>query len=88
VVTDGFPIAAMENNVVMQFFVSDLGHGFKSSLLWWLFLSGYFLFILNYHPLGNLIMATGANEEAAFSMGVKVKRVKMLCFVVTVFLLL
>ncbi len=83
VVTDGFPIAAMESNSVFTWFVTDLGHGFKPSLLWWLFLSGYFLYILNYHPLGNLIMATGANEEAAFSMGVKVRRIKMLCFVVT-----
>ncbi len=83
VVTDGFPIAAMESNSVLGWFVADLGYGFKSSLLWWLALSVYFLYILNYHPLGNLIMATGANQEAAFCMGVKVERIKMLCFIIT-----
>lgn len=86
VVTDGFPIAAMETNSVIAWFATDLGHGFKSSLLWWIVLSAYFLYILNHHPFGNHIMATGGNEEAAFSMGVKTKRMKMLCFIITGFL--
>lgn len=83
VVTDGFPIAALESNGIIALFATDLGAGFKSSLLWWLFLSAYLFYILNWHRLGNHIMATGGNEEAGFSMGIKVKRVKLWSFLLT-----
>ncbi len=83
VVTDGFPIAALESNEVIGLFATDIGYGLKSSLLWWIMIGAYLFYILNWHARGNHIMATGGNEEAAFSMGVKVKRVKLWCFILT-----
>lgn len=82
-VTDGFPISALEPNTVMNWFGSDLTHGFKSSLFVWAALALVFIYLINAHPFGNLIMATGGNPEASYAMGIKVKRVKLISFVIT-----
>lgn len=83
VVTDGFPIAASETNSVMNLFASEIGGGFKISLLWWFGLFIYFYYLLNHHPFGNHLFATGGNDNAAFSMGVRTKVIKMQSFMIT-----
>lgn len=86
IVTDGFPIAALRGDEVMSILSSDLGFGFKGSLLLWLFLSVAAIYILNIHPFGSVIMATGGNPEAAYAMGIKVRFAKLWCFVLSGFL--
>jgi simple sugar transport system permease protein len=81
IVTDGFPIAALAHDGLMSLLNSEWLFGFKTSLLVWLFLGGVAIYILNFHPFGSVIMATGGNVEAAFSMGIKVTSAKLICFI-------
>lgn len=83
IVTDGFPIAALHGDGVMAVFNHDLGDGFKSSLFVWMGLSAIAVYVLNFHPFGSAIMATGGNEEAAYAMGIKITSAKIMCFVVS-----
>jgi simple sugar transport system permease protein len=83
IVTEGFPIAALHKELVMNWLSLDFGAGFKSSLLIWLLFSALVIYLLNFHPFGSVIMATGGNEEAAYSMGIRVKRVKLWCFILS-----
>ena len=83
IVTDGFPIAALEETGVTSFLSYEVFGGFRLSLFVWLSIALVFFYILSMHPFGNKIMATGGNEEAAFSMGIKVAQTKIASFVVT-----
>lgn len=83
IVTDGFPIAALTSDGVIAWFGSDWFLNCKLSLLVWLSLGAIAIYILHFHPFGSVIMATGGNEEAAFSMGIRVTTAKVLCFVVS-----
>lgn len=83
IVTDGFPIAALSGEGIISLFGSDLGGGFKSSLIVWIGLSAVVTYVLNFHPFGSVIMATGGNVEAAYSMGIKINAAKIICFVVS-----
>ncbi len=83
IVTDGFPIAAFHDDTLMTFFNSEWFLGFKMSLLVWLALGAFAIYLLNFHPFGSVIMATGGNKEAAFSMGIKVTGAKLICFVIS-----
>lgn len=83
IVTDGFPIAALNNSGMMTVFNTGWGAGFQSSLLIWLGLCAAAVYVLNFHPFGSVIMATGGNEEAAFAMGIKVTSAKIACFIVS-----
>lgn len=83
IVTDGFPVAALDDTLLTSALSYDLGGGFKASIFVWLGFGALFFYFLSLHPFGNRMMATGGNEEAAFSMGIKVVRVKVLCFVTT-----
>lgn len=83
IVTDGFPIAALTNNHVMKLFSFDFGDGFKSSLLVWLILGVLVHYVLNFHPFGSVIMATGGNTDAAYAMGIKVSSAKLRCFILS-----
>lgn len=86
IITDGFPISALESNDIMNILSKDIGFGFKSSLFIWLLLCGLFIYLLNFHPFGNVLMATGGNKEASFAMGIKVNKIKLLCFILMGFL--
>lgn len=81
IVTDGFPIAALSNDGLIGILGSEWFFGFKNSLVIWVVLSAFAIYLLNFHPFGSIIMATGGNVEAAFSMGIKVTSAKIFCFV-------
>lgn len=81
IVTDGFPIAAMSDHGLIAVLNNDWLFGFKTSLIMWIAIAATAIYILNFHPFGSVIMATGGNMEAAFSMGIKVNRAKLFCFV-------
>lgn len=85
IVTEGFPIAALSSPDVMKLLSFDIGAGFRSSLLLWLTLSLVVTYVLNFHPFGSVIMATGGNIEAAYAMGIKVRSAKLWCFVLSGF---
>lgn len=81
-VTDGFPISALERNWVMTWLGADLGNGFQASILVWVSLGAGLFYLLKIHPFGNLIMATGGNQEASYAMGVKVENIKLIAFMI------
>ena len=59
---------------------------FRVSILWFLLLAVILALVLRRSSFGNWVFAVGGNPGAALSQGVAVKRVKVLCFVLTGFL--
>jgi simple sugar transport system permease protein len=59
---------------------------FRISILWFLFIAVIMALILRRSPFGNWVYAVGGNPGAALSQGVAVKRVKVICFVLTALL--
>lgn len=83
VLTNGFPISDVDQKAGFKWLSQDIMFGFRWSFLLWLFLSVFFMYLLKKHPIGNWIMASGGNEQAAFAMGVQTSRVKVFCFTLT-----
>lgn len=54
--------------------------GVPVAILVWLVLYGFAWLLIERHRFGKEVYAIGNNEDAAFVAGVKVKRVKVLCF--------
>lgn len=86
VFTNGFPISDIDQKSGLNWLSQDIMFGFRWSFCVWLFLALFFMYILKRHPLGNWILASGGNEQAAFAMGVRTSKVKILCFTLTGFL--
>ena len=83
VFTNGFPIADLDARSGVHWLASDLIYGFRISFLIWMILGLAFMYLLKRSSLGNWIMATGGNEQAAFAMGIRTAGVKVFCFAVT-----
>jgi simple sugar transport system permease protein len=56
---------------------------YRTSILWWLGLTGIFAFILFRTRFGNSVFATGGNAEAALVQGIAIDRVRVTNFVVS-----
>ncbi|MEE2754650.1 MAG: ABC transporter permease [Candidatus Latescibacterota bacterium] len=56
---------------------------YRTSILWWLGLTGIFAFILFRTRFGNAIFATGGNAEAARTQGIAIDRVRVANFVIS-----
>jgi ribose/xylose/arabinose/galactoside ABC-type transport system permease subunit len=56
---------------------------YRTSILWWLGLSGLFAFILLRTRFGNAVFATGGNAEAARVQGINIARVRITNFVLS-----
>jgi len=59
------------------------GANFRTSALWLLGMMVLFQYILVRTRFGNHVFATGGGEEAAAAQGVNVKRVKLICFILS-----
>jgi simple sugar transport system permease protein len=59
---------------------------FRVSILWFLFIALIMALTLRRSSFGNWVYAVGGNPAAALSQGVAVKRVKVICFVLTALL--
>ncbi len=59
------------------------GANFRTSLLWLLGMTVLFQYILVRTRFGNHVFAVGGNPLGALAQGVNVKRVKLLCFIVS-----
>jgi len=66
-------------------FIADAvkGANFRTAALWWLGLVLLFQYILVRTRFGNHVFATGGNVQAAAAQGVNVKRIKLLCFIIS-----
>jgi len=84
--TDGFPVSALTTGWAGEFLNCEVLPGFKGSLVIWAMIAGLLAFLLKHHRWGNWIMAVGGNEQASFAMGLKTRRIKMGCFMLTGFL--
>lgn len=63
--------------------LSTKWHGFNISILWWLLAALLAAWVLRQTRLGNWILATGGNADAARRAGVPVSRVKLILFIWT-----
>ena len=61
----------------------DPAANFRVSILWFLLLAVIMALTLRRSSFGNWVYAVGGNPGAALSQGVAVKRVKVICFVLT-----
>ena len=61
----------------------DPAANFRVSILWFLLLAVIMALTLRRSSFGNWVFAVGGNPGAALSQGVAVKRVKVICFVMT-----
>ncbi len=59
------------------------GTNYRTSIVWWLGLTGVFAFILLHTRYGNAVFATGGNSEAARVQGIDVDRVRIKSFVLS-----
>jgi len=66
-------------------FIADAvkGANFRTAVLWLIGLVLLFQYLLARTRFGNHVLSTGGNVGAAASQGVNVKRVKVICFVLT-----
>lgn len=66
-------------------FIADAvkGANFRTSALWWMGLVLLFQYILVRTRFGNHVFSTGGNVGAAAAQGVNVKRVKLICFILS-----
>jgi simple sugar transport system permease protein len=66
-------------------FIADTikGANFRSAALWWIALVLIFQYILVRTRFGNHVFATGGNVGAAGATGVNVKRIKLICFILS-----
>jgi simple sugar transport system permease protein len=64
----------------------DPPSNFRVSILWFLLIAVIMALTLRRSPFGNWVYAVGGNPGAALSQGVAVKRVKLICFVLTALL--
>jgi simple sugar transport system permease protein len=58
------------------------GSDFRFSIFWLIVATLLFFTLLEHHPYGNHVLATGSNREVARVMGVKVDRVRMINFLI------
>ena len=56
---------------------------YRTSILWWLLLTGLFTLILTRTRFGNAIFATGGNAQAARLQGINIDRVRITNFVIS-----
>lgn len=84
-------IQTLERPLVYQIFNGRLdvvnallpGANFRTSLLWLLGLTVFFQYVLVRTRFGNHVFAVGGNALSALAQGVDVKRVKLLCFMIS-----
>jgi simple sugar transport system permease protein len=84
VLTGGFP-PPMPSDVPLDLFVYNFG-SFRASLIWYAGIALILGFVLHKSNFGNWIFATGGQRIAAQDMGVNVRKIKMICFMLCAFL--
>jgi len=84
-ITGGWPILIKlpENHSFLNFTAGYTGKIVPNQIFWMIIIMLIAGFILNKTRFGAHIYATGGNEEAAKFYGIPVKRVKIICFIIT-----
>ncbi len=84
VISNGFPPRLNFDNIPEHLFVAFIGPGelFRASFLWMVVIAALMGFLLGRTNFGNWIRATGGFTAAAQSMGIPIKRVKIICFMI------
>ena len=83
VISGGFPPVLATDEVPMALFAGFIGGGlFRVSFVWLVIVAFLATAMLSLTNFGNWIKATGGFLEAARSMGIPVRRVKLACFMI------
>lgn len=83
VLTEGFILDLPSRPAILEPFSFRIGETFNASVVWFLAITVVLALIASRTRFGNWIYATGGNEAAARSMGVPVKRVRVILFTLT-----
>lgn len=83
VFTNGFPISDLDEKSGVRWLAHEIGAGFRISSIVWASIGLTLGFLLKRSQLGNWILASGGNEQAAFAMGIRTNLVKVFCFTLT-----
>lgn len=83
VFTKGFPIADVEEKAGFSWLSKEIAYGFRWSVFIWFALAFLLYCVLKKQTFGNWVFATGGNRDAAFSMGIRTSRVRIVCFTIT-----
>jgi simple sugar transport system permease protein len=59
------------------------GAGFQVLILWWVVITGLFVFFVHYSPWGNWLFAIGGDKESARNAGIPIRRMTLLLFVLS-----
>ena len=81
--TGGFPIYAKGTHLLFLLLNSRLFKDFRSSAIWLVIIAIIFTLILTKTRYGNWVFAVGGNKEAARAVGIPVKKVKLVNFVIS-----
>lgn len=84
VLVGGFP-PPMPDGVPLDLFVYNFG-SFRASLIWYAAIAIILAVVLHKSNFGNWIYATGGQRLAAQDMGINVRRIKLICFMLCSFL--
>lgn len=85
VLVGGFPPPMPSMDGQLDFFVYNFG-SFRASLIWYAGIAIVLAFILHKSNFGNWIFASGGQRVAAQDMGINVRRIKLICFMLCSFL--
>lgn len=77
------PIYSIFNGRLVTIADAVEGANFRTASLWWIGLVLLFQYLLVRTRLGNHVFSTGGNVGAAAAQGVNVKRVKLICFILS-----
>ena len=83
VLTHGFPISDIEQKAGLKGLSHEVFFSFRGSFVLWIVLSLFLHYLLTRNKLGNWILASGGNEQAAFALGIPSGSVKVFCFTLT-----
>src|SRR5262249_10562331 len=84
VVTASVPVP-FPDGLKSSFLSAVNGHlgAFPVQIIWGLAVLGLGMFVLRFTPFGAHIYATGGSLKASRAMGIRAKRVKLICFILT-----
>lgn len=83
-ITGGFPtIPYFGKSILFDALNSRIALDFRTSAFWFVLIMFIAYFVLHHTAYGNWVYATGGNKEAAFALGVPVKKVKLFNFMLT-----
>jgi len=85
-ITGGLPVKMSSSDTLMLILGGNVYHGLRTSFIWFVLTVVILTIILELTPYGNRVYAVGANPRVAEELGVDIKKIKLINFVICSFL--